>query len=425
MRKTITLFACITLIGMTTITTSCKKKPDIQTIDTTSEIASDGSAEHAGPKAELCVEGNCPCGDGFCAKNSVCIKDKCFCGGFPDKGYIDEGAVASNLYGEFECVRYYFQEGCNEDYSYDFICKREDGCKTGDGRKYPFSDIISGINNLTQITGDDYLNEDMPELHIAFDGNDVAESVNLYLDSNMDEDIENRNKYLPYENVIKEPYLDKCGAKLPENLRYMVRSDLSVLPSELKSVDLEDSGYEIDVSPSYCENYWSRVVAPRDPECKLRKACNDAGVTSDHIMEYACEIGHDSSGYNAPIGLRCIQSGGCTCGDTKCPEHALCKDGACVYDIYYEHRTCPEDGWDAAKSDIDNYVLTSDAKKCSCDGDSYDDECVDNCLAHCMDCDEEDCKESCRIDYNRDNDCYEKCYWDKYESTMTRIDPCK
>ena len=70
-------------------------------------------------------------------------------------------------------------------------------------------------------------------------------------------------------------------------------------------------------------------------------------------------------------------------------------------------------------------VLSSDAKKCSCDGNSYNAGCVDNCLAHCMDCDEELCREECVYMYNENNNCYEKCYWDKYDSTMTKTDPCK
>ncbi|MBQ9818364.1 MAG: hypothetical protein IJM59_13000 [Proteobacteria bacterium] len=393
------------------------KKQEIQVAATSNDIASDTSTgktqnkDTAKEKAELCIDGNCPCGDGFCAKNSVCIKDTCFCGAFPEKGYIDKGAVASNHYGEFECVRYYFQEGCNEEYHYDYICKRSEGCKTGDGRQYPFSDINADGHDLD---GWDYINEEMSELHLA--SKSVGdEFVDLYDVSNLDEDIASREKYLPYENVIREPYIQKCGAKLPENLKYMVRSDLSVLPSALKYVDLDDTGYEIDPSPSYCENYWSKVVTPREPECNLRKACNDIGVTPDHIVEYVCEIG------KKPTGLRCIQSEGCTCGDTRCSQHALCKDGSCMYDIYYKHRTCPENGWNPARSDIYNFALTSDALKCVCDDDTYDEQCFDNCIAHNMDFDEEDCKQAC----HDEGDCYEKCYWDYYDDTMTKIDPCK
>ena len=100
-----------------------------------------------------------------------------------------------------------------------------------------------------------------------------------------------------------------------------------------------------------------------------------------------------------PVGLRCTQEKGCTCGDTQCPRHALCKNGECQYDIYYQQYVCPEKPWKVVKNDEDSNIAYAKINlSCRCAED-------------------EDNK------YYHEDTCYEGCYWDA--NKITSKDPCK
>ena len=309
-------------------------------------------------KIDYCAKGNCPCGDGFCSEGSYCIIDTCICGAHPDDGgYFDSNTIASNNYGEFECVAYEFEEGCGKDVYHDLLCTRDKGCKTGDGEKYKKS-----INPFAD--DDPYSTyRDNDDLHIGY--------------SDKDDDIDY------YERLVRERYLiDNCGKKLPKNLEILDRGEGG------------DRSYR---------------DPPTRPECDLRIACNDKSVTPEHIAEYVCDIGQEyyyecgTTHRDMPIGLRCNQTDGCACGDIRCPNHALCKEGTCVYDLYYQHRVCPGDDGDWEPS-LDSYNYMKSLKG------HIDCECIDNKFYEDVDGDEEVC--------------YDWCYWDIYPSKMTRDDPC-
>ncbi len=323
---------------------------------------------------EYCETGNCPCGNGFCSKGSYCIKDMCFCGAKPDEGYFEKNTIASNDYGEFECVEYaYDAYGCGDDhYWHFFICNNDDGCKTADGRNYPKT-------------------KDMDEPPVDFDLLELSDEIEK-IASPDDYEIENE-----YDEMIRERFLrNNCGPKLPEDLKYMER----------------DGAVTGDPSPN------------NDQECNLRQKCNDIGVTADNISEYICDIGRypyipcendrlvfTNAYRDDPIGLRCNRPEGCTCGTTHCPNLALCIDGQCKYDLYYEHHTCPGDNWDPNKFDAVNYALQN--HKCTpedliqkCTDYGYDEYGVDDCA------DEFD--ELCAEDY----------YWKQYRSKISLKDPC-
>ena len=446
MQKHINLLACISLICLVATGISCMKKQEIQVAATSNDIASDTSTgktqnkDTAKEKAELCIDGNCPCGDGFCAKNSVCIKDMCFCGAFLNKGFIDENAIVSNLYGEFECARYVSDEQCTiYRVEYNFVCTRNEGCKTGDGREFPFFEpkksYLSKDMYVTNESFEFIYDDEHPILlrdtykTVAYDYEKFTYGLDNYtfygddyypynISKERVEKLKNdSSNFIPYKDLLKEHRLNNCGKPLPENLK--IRPDVS---SSLADFKLDR--YYLSVED---------FEVPSDLECDLRKSCNDSVVTPEHLNEYVCDIGTkyfkkpcETTERNRAIGLRCIQPEGCTCGNTHCPEHSLCKDGTCTYDIFYENRSCPNDGWDADKSDIENYMKT--VKHCSCEEDTkYNLYCYNECWFHTDVDDDEQCKEQCGYDEDREPgiDCYEKCYWDDYDSTMTKTDPCK
>ena len=460
MRKSITFLACFTLIGTLSIVSSCKKKPEIKPVDEVISASStdsavdqevaktelcvgencpdagdevsapstDSTVEQEDAKVELCgVDGNCPCGDGFCAQNSVCIKDKCFCGAFLEKGFIDDHAIVSNSYGEFECARFITEDECTVfDTDYDFICTRSEGCKIKDGRVFPFMNLskiepysFNGMYLIPYSTDlfydyiydiDDTVNTDNTNKHFISPSHSGHSEIVVS---------RNRNEFVLYEDLIREHRLNTCEEPLPTNLKYLDRS----FPEEILDYNDIRDYVELDNRFELIDDF----EVPSDLECDTRISCNVIGVTPEHINEYICEIGiqYSAKCYLAvvgrakrrAIGLRCIQPEGCTCGNSHCPEHALCKDGLCTYDIYYENRVCPDKSWDNTKSDIENYMKI--AKNCDCKN-----KVSKLCLAEC-DPDNTDCSEFCKYSESQIERCSEECYWNDYYNTITKTDPCK
>ena len=146
---------------------------------------------------DYCRDGNCPCGDEFCSKGSHYINDLCVCGDLyhaldDDDGDDDDdvaldnvkkepyvpgfdfNTIVSNNYGEFECYPLYSEasykmpdEGCpGEDFysrpmvvvKRDFICTRDEGCKTSDGRVYPKSEEVNISHSYHYYTSHGYSN---------------------------------------------------------------------------------------------------------------------------------------------------------------------------------------------------------------------------------------------------------------------------
>ncbi len=324
----------------------------------------------------FCSEGNCPCGNGFCSKNSYCIIDACICGTYESIKSkkeilnIREHAIASNKYGEFECFEYVYTPECDpnslwdneacpaSEYYYDYICNRDEGCKIADGRKYPKSKNVVDYYSVYKKRRD---------LHIS-------KGKNLNLSH--------------YTELVEEQNLKiECGNRLSEKLKILDRHG----------------------------NGKYRTIRNSDQYCDIRKACNDIGVTQNHINEYVCDVGKEfymdsPDPYNdafreMPIGLRCNQPDGCTCGKTHCPHHALCQNGSCQYDLYYQDHSCPGVDWDPKKSDAINHILAGACKKEIEERFEYLD------------------KDS--PDYERNkNFIYEDCYWSNYTETIRSKDPC-
>ena len=141
---------------------------------------------------DYCREGNCPCGNGFCSKGSHCINDLCVCGDLNgDEPGFDSYTIVSNHYGEFECYPIYTEEyyegpeeGCpGEDYYHrpyvvtkrNFICTREEGCKTGDGKVYPKSADVNKIGSYSFYSAHDYSNNKIEEIAPAYNGSKFSD----------------------------------------------------------------------------------------------------------------------------------------------------------------------------------------------------------------------------------------------------------
>ncbi|MBO4350889.1 MAG: hypothetical protein J6A01_08100, partial [Proteobacteria bacterium] len=98
--------------------------------------------EH-GEDPGLCLEGNCPCGDGYCMKFGKCSDGVCSC-----------HQIKTNQHGEFYCNHYninydYCSNNCGDEEGGILTCEKEGGCHTSDGRHYPKGSKI-GFNGYTE-----------------------------------------------------------------------------------------------------------------------------------------------------------------------------------------------------------------------------------------------------------------------------------
>lgn len=89
--------------------------------------------DYTSPGPEVCLDGNCPCGDGYCMKLGTCTDGICSCGN-----------LKTNQHGDFYCSNYYAQwpywvggDYCPVQADGILVCYKEGGCHTSDGRHYP------------------------------------------------------------------------------------------------------------------------------------------------------------------------------------------------------------------------------------------------------------------------------------------------
>ena len=87
--------------------------------------------------------------------------------------------------------------------------------------------------------------------------------------------------------------------------------------------------------------------------CRTRQACDTWYVPRDKRNQYVCDHGlyaiKSSSNQiilgDRPIGLRCVDPNGCTCGDQICRTGSICSEGyneeaECQYDSIFMHEHC-------------------------------------------------------------------------------------
>ena len=100
----------------------------------------------ADPKHDVyCVDGNCPCGDVFCAKNAICRAGMCICRtDETDKGCGNE--IVSGDFGEFSCES--VKLGNRREVL--FMCLRDEGCRLRDGRHYMKYGVVSANPEVMQ-----------------------------------------------------------------------------------------------------------------------------------------------------------------------------------------------------------------------------------------------------------------------------------
>ena len=119
----------------------------------------------ADPKRDVyCVDGNCPCGESFCAKGAICRAGMCYCRtAETDKGCGNE--IVSGDFGEFSCTS--VKVGNRREVL--FMCERDEGCRLRDGRHYVKYGVVSDNPEIMQgMTGCFYhLDGDQDTTHVT------------------------------------------------------------------------------------------------------------------------------------------------------------------------------------------------------------------------------------------------------------------
>ena len=297
--------------------------------------------------AKTCKNGNCPCGKGACARGDFCMDGKCYCG---DKDYIIRHTskdwqvtiTESNDFGEFACNP---KDTCGTTMGTAtgmYCCERKDGCTTTLTKQtIPFQLCI---------VPPQYYSDDNTGFHPASEMDiDVFELDYSGYDLSDDDKTMMPNQYKPeyFDAIAKtsikvvdnpEIFLKFCGSPSSEKFK----KDDSLYKAFLKFFKEDEE---------YSRGYWPNSSFDDLPvRCDIRTNCPSYLVPKEPATErpkYTCEfvigVGHwgqYTEYYPNPIGLRCHHPDGCICDQTTCPNHALCKEGKCIYDDKYLQNTC-------------------------------------------------------------------------------------
>ncbi|MBQ9817185.1 MAG: DUF285 domain-containing protein [Proteobacteria bacterium] len=137
-----------------------------------------GVAMEYGDEPDLCLEGNCPCGDGTCMKFGICKDGVCSC-----------EQIKSNQHGEFYCNRYNAVISADDSFGSQFeiggilTCHKDGGCHTRDGRHYPKGALI-GFNGYS-IPQYSYIDQQKYWKDLAY-----RDSLMFHVDGGLDTTIE-------------------------------------------------------------------------------------------------------------------------------------------------------------------------------------------------------------------------------------------
>ncbi len=227
--------------------------------------------------AGVCIEGNCPCGDGACPQYSVCHNGQCICG----------HNVGTN-YGEFYCQIEVgnFETEWSLSYEHVLICQNEKGCHTKDGQYY---------NNGAK-------------------GNSgIMSSKNIYPEDEEDIDTESDSLETDSENMseIENGGVNRCD--LPEGCA----CGNEVCPW----------GATCDDNVCVYDDFYSRHWFPQ--YVNVDQSGN--GICAGMILKPQWGVDFHQSYICSDMGWLCKQKDGCACGNVQCDAGAYCiTPGVCT-----------------------------------------------------------------------------------------------
>ena len=275
------------------------------------------------PKGDfICKEGNCPCGNGFCALGARCAAGKCECGedyqgtdcsdsedctgnddDCPHCWSILAHGIQSQRHGEFVCDYDWDGGSSGQDQYYYHTCENPDGCHVGDMHFEAGAIDYSG--------SDARLHDDIREWDIR----DIEENHNAcpyHIDGDTDTTIET---LCPLGDCVIPKKDGHCGVKAMD-------------PS---------SFHETSVGGTYRSVFNADTCPGGTRWCHGRENAPEKAPAGDG--RFGC---YNIPTYDDPIGIRawvCDDPNGCACGSEICPMYLVCSDNHCISQNDYIKRT--------------------------------------------------------------------------------------
>ncbi len=344
-----------------------------------------------------CKEGNCPCGDGFCAQNAICVAGMCQCGdakSVPGNNH----ALVSNQYGQFTC------SALEDDYDQSLMiwaCVQNHGCVTLDGRHYPKYTILHDDRELTLCTPskDDnchvleksrYLDffsgtkevegkiqpSPLAWYHVHGETDTTTATPGVYGDCviSKEQSCESEDKsvfeyhgtsksMLPGESGLEVVYIQALNVKKCEGgTRYCHGRDNEPIAAPAVS-----DGYVCKkvnmLPPSVTEDAAPKIV-------KGAKGKNGKAKKLEVVVKPVIPPDEDIRAWV------CDDPNGCSCGEGKCPQTGICHQEKCTYNGHeiWEGYLCSEKGCVCQNESCQcgenscSKNMMCDGSQCTCNG---------------------------------------------------------
>ena len=293
-------------------------------------------------KDTVCVEGHCPCGDGFCPQYAYCDGGECYCG----------DSNIGTKHGEFYCeIRIgSTQTEWSIDYTHTIECRNPKGCDTADGKHHKNGDVLCTDLELDDFCeyANDYGDYAICDMHLK-NCRQLAKADKIAANpqktdaekANPTDSGETDNPEAKESPEVKQtPEVEICrkGFMYDEMLQrcvYVINGfahdkngkTLSSLAAEYSNAVFYQGGTAMaDPNAPQRMPYIRRCVEGdvQDDVCH----CGDKNI--DDLVTHDCAV-VDGKGYEI-----CALSTGCACGDVICPNTTACVDGQCVDPITHQ-----------------------------------------------------------------------------------------
>ncbi len=263
----------------------------------------------------VCEEGNCACGDGFCALGAKCVQGNCECGYSDISTHCPDGCdeddefdlcdkcqseeiigVTSQHHGEFVCD--YRADGSTESSSkvYYHLCNNPDGCYIGD--MHFANGAIDYTGSSTRPT------EDFGDWNLRYVKSD-GYGCPYHIDGDTDTSMET---LCPMGDCVIPKKDGHCGT-------------IGMEPSAFHKVEIQHGKEEHTIYNAEACPGGTRWCHGRD---------NAPEIVPAGDSNYGCykvpKIGN-------PLGLRvwvCDDEAGCVCGNELCLNNMICTNNHCI-----------------------------------------------------------------------------------------------
>ncbi|MBO4350877.1 MAG: hypothetical protein J6A01_08040 [Proteobacteria bacterium] len=283
----------------------------------------------------LCLEGNCPCGDGACPRFAECVDNDCRVKQYYSfRGKYDVIDNIGTSWGEFVITRLF--ENTNDDESgetYLLVCTRPEGCHTPDGRHYNYLAIPDERHLQFHIDGD----SNSPDPHKVHNGECILDAAECGTIVNQNKDLQFCKRETKYGHAM---FLttDRTQCFSFDSEEYLESEDEDTSLNTSDFYDYEGDSSIVQKYASQAEHKTNSEMIYDVLKCSGgHRYCNGLNnapqlVPADYLG-YECMDVPSMPDTEATDNLKawvCRDKNGCQCGDQPCGDNKACIAEKCV-----------------------------------------------------------------------------------------------